>query len=73
MDDKDCPHIQRLLSNSHRKFEKDYPCGLLQYCHDIETVYEELSELNVEVVDRIKHYNLLGNLDMIFFPQLLTS
>ena len=40
--------IQRLLDKSHRVYDRNYPGGLLQYCHDIETIYEELKELNVE-------------------------
>ena len=40
--------IQRLFAKSHRKFGRDYPGGLLQHRHDIETVYEELNEFNVE-------------------------
>ena len=57
--------IQRLLNNSHCSYNRNYPGGLLQYCHDIETVYEELKVLNVEVADRIKRYNLLGNLESV--------
>ena len=41
------------------------PGGLLQYCHDIESVYEELKELDVEVDDDMKWYNLLGNLESV--------
>ena len=37
----------------------------MQYCHGIETVYEELKVLNVEVADGIKRYNLLGNLESV--------
>ena len=57
--------IQRLLSKSHRSFDGNYPGGLLQYCHDIESVYEELKELVVEVEDSMKRYNLLGNLESV--------
>ena len=53
------------LNKSHRSYDRNYPGGLLQYCHDIETVYEELKVLNVEVADGIKRYNLLGNLESV--------
>ena len=55
--------IQRLLNKRHWNYDRSYPGGLLQYYIDIETVYEELRELNVEVPDGMKHYNLLGNLE----------
>ena len=57
--------IWRLFNKSHRSYDRNYPGGLLQYCHDIETVYEELKELNVEVADGIKRYNLLGKLECV--------
>ena len=57
--------IQRLLNKSHRVYDRNYPGGLLQYCHDIETIYEELKELNVEIADGMKRYNLLGNLESV--------
>ena len=57
--------IQRLLSKSHGSFDRNYPGGLLQYCHDVERVYEELNELDVEVDDDIKRHNLLGNLKSV--------
>ena len=57
--------IQRLISKSHRSFDGNYPGGLLQYCHDIESVYEELKELDVDVHDDIKRSNFLGNLQSV--------
>ena len=57
--------IQRLLNKSHWRYDRNYPGGLLQYCHDIETVYEKLKELNIEVADGIKRYNLMGNLESV--------
>ena len=57
--------IQRLVSKSQRSFDGNYPGGLVQYCHDVESVYEELKELDVEVDDDIKRYNLLGNLESV--------
>ena len=57
--------IQRLLNKSHRVYDRNYPEGLLQYCHDIETIYEELKELNVEVAAGIKCFNLLGNFESV--------
>ena len=33
----------------------------LEACYSTETIYEELKELNVEVADGMKCYNLLGN------------
>ena len=57
--------IQRRLSKSQRNLDGTYPGGLLQYCHDLESVYEELRESDVEVDDDIKRYNLLGNLESV--------
>ena len=54
--------IQRQLSKSQRSFDGNYPGGLVQYCHDVESVYEELKELDVQVDDDLKRYNLFGNL-----------
>ena len=60
--------IQSLLTKSHRSYDRNYPGCLLQYSHDIEMVYEELKELNIDVTDGIKHYNLLGNLESVVEP-----
>ena len=57
--------IQRLLSKSHRSFDGNYPGDLLQYCHDVESVYGVLKELDVEVDDSMKRYNLLENLESV--------
>ena len=58
--------IQRLLNKSHRVYDRNYPGGLfLQYYHDIETIYDELKELNLEIADGMKRYNLLGNLESV--------
>ena len=57
--------IQGVLTKSHRSHDRNYPGGLLQYCHDIETVYEELKEMNVDVADGIRRYHLLGNLESV--------
>ena len=54
--------IQRLLSKSQRTFDRIHQGSLLQYCHDVESVYEELGELDVEMDEDI---NLLGNLERV--------
>ena len=63
--------IQRLLS---KNIEIMTEITLLVYsdtvCHDVESLSEELKELNVEDIDVIKQYNVLCILESPTVPKL---
>ena len=55
--------IQNLLAKSHQPFGHDYPGGLLNFVHDLESTYAELETLGLNINNHLRKINLLGHLD----------